>query len=79
MAAQDVAARALGEGSRAYALAFEVSRVAVLLVFLPVFPFATLLHAVRLAVSDTDEPDEVHLHVQILTTVSESIPHMNCT
>nr|BAC99441.1 hypothetical protein [Oryza sativa Japonica Group]BAD01437.1 hypothetical protein [Oryza sativa Japonica Group] len=58
MAAQDVAARALGEGSRAYALAFEVSRVAVLLVFLPVFPFATLLHAVRLAVSDTDEPDE---------------------
>uniref|UniRef100_A0A0E0AVD6 Uncharacterized protein n=1 Tax=Oryza glumipatula TaxID=40148 RepID=A0A0E0AVD6_9ORYZ len=58
MAAQDVAARALGEGSRAYAVAFEVSRVAVLLVFLPVFPFATLLHAVRLAVSDTDEPDE---------------------
>jgi hypothetical protein len=61
MAASHVAVRVQGEGSRANAVALQVS-LAASLVVLPVVPVALSLHAIRIAVSGTGEdtePDKV--------------------
>ncbi|EEE68696.1 hypothetical protein OsJ_27340 [Oryza sativa Japonica Group] len=57
MAASHVAVRVQGEGSRANAVALQVS-LAASLVVLPVVPVALSLHAIRIAVSGTGEDTE---------------------